>query len=561
MGKMFLKRSKVAVLMILLIAAISINTIFIYSDITVAPVEKKISEMSNSELHEYIRVRIIQLEKYVQEFEKLQEKSDEEVLKEKYEELIKYCNELIDIKSSNADIWKAFYYKGMALHELQRYEQAEAVLREAADKSLYLIEKKLPDNDLSGIYYYLGRIQMMKKDTAGAVENLKKAMDHEFARKYTDKLQKDVLFDPIKNTDEYYNLIGYSLMIDQKIIWNDSYVKDGVVLGYTGALAYCLGADMKWEGYGDTIVITKLNKQIVLRIGDKIAKVNGKEVELQVAPMIDEERFSSTYPDVKRDAVLAPIEFIAKELGQKVSYEVVDRDATDKVSTGPAIVIREDESRVKYTEEQKKWAIAPSTNINIRNYGRYNVMGGDYRDIGSVLAVKKALENSWGIYNRDDYFRILEWLRNEGHTKLYRTIESQISPEVFKQMQDMVKQGKELPFKVKFVISNKEVLKDKGLIAWDYCRITQVTGWSYVAGYITIEEAYDICMEAARVLQKTYTSWEDMSEHYMKGYEFWSEQDRNDKTTETYYRSKINQYILTDEKSPFNTLPWNLKLD
>lgn len=560
MGKMFLRGSRIAVLILLLLAAISINTIFIYSDITAVPGGEKGNDMSKSEIYDYVRKKIIQLEKFVQEVEKLQEKADEKVLKEKYEELIKSCDKVLEIKSSNTDIWKAIYYKGMALYELERYEQAEVVLREAADKSLYLIEKT-HDNDLSGIYYYLGRMQMMKKDAAGAVESLKKTMDHEFDKKYTDKLQNDALFDPIKNTDEYYNLIGFSLMIDQKIIRVKSHVQDGVVLGYAGEIAECLGANMKWEGYGDTVVITKLNKQIVFRIGDKIAKVNGKEVELQAAPMIDEKKLNSPYPDLRGDAVLAPIEFIAKELGQKISYEIVDRDPTDRVSTGPAIVIREDESRVKYTEKQKKWAIAPSANINIRNYGYYNVMGGDYRYTGHVLSVKKALENSWGIYNREDYFRILEWLRNEGHTKAYRELEAQVSPEVFKQIQDMIKQGKEIPFTVKFFINNKEVLKDKGLIAWDYCRIVQVTGWSYIAGYITIEEAYDICMEAARVLQKTYTSWENMSEHYMKGYEFWSEQDSNDDSTEAYYRNKINQYILSDEESPFNTLPWNLKLD
>lgn len=505
-----------------------------------------------------VKNNFMELEKMFKKVEELVLYSDKDSLKGKYEEIVKASDEILKNSSDRSINWKVLYYKGLVLHELGRLEEAERCLKEAADESFYLIEndKDIRDNKLAGIYYYLGRIRMMNKDTVGAIKYLEKALNLELHREYTDILRKDTLFSSIKNTDEYYNLVGINLMIDQKVLSPVMLVKDGTVLAAYKEVSEALGAKVEWNESDKSIRIMKFDKTIILSIGSKMAKINGREIEIETAPVIIDELYKN--PFVRDDSILIPVKFIAEALGQKVSFEEVRVSGN---SYGPAIVIREDESKVKYTEEQKKWAVALSANINLTNRGVLHVMGGNYRSRDYVQSIRTVLKKGWNIHSREDYFKVLKWLKEDGHTQVYKSIDAQFSDEKFKELQEMVKVDEGVPFLYKFLVNNRNKLKDKGLIAWDYCRIVQITGWSYVAGYITIEEAYDISMDAARVVQKTYSSWEEMAEHYMMGYEFWSQQDRNDESTKASYRNFINQQLLENESSPYRTLPWNLSLD
>ncbi|MEA4961719.1 DUF1266 domain-containing protein [Lutispora sp.] len=499
------------------------------------------------------------LEELLKEADSLLAKHDKAAAMEKYKQIIDSCDAVLKTNPADTLLWQANYYKGRVLNELGQNEKAVACLKIAEDKSYRMIEKNknIRDNKLAGIYYYLGRIQMAKGDKAGGIEYIKKALGREFNKEYSARLQKDPLFSYLKNTDEYYSLIDMALMIDKRLVMSSGLrVKNGIPLAPYKEIAESLGAFLEWDEAAKTITIKKFDKIIILQIGNKTAKVNGREVSLKVAPILDEKRYID--PVLKDWSIFVPVEFVAKELGQIVSREEVK---VFKDYTAPAVVVREDESRVKYTEEQKKWAVAPSVNNYMYNYGVYHVIGGNYRFVGNVLSSRRALKEGWGIESREDLYRAIEWLENEGHTKSYRKMEAELSGENLKLLEDAINKGEELPFIYKLYINNRERLKDKGLIAWDYCRIVQITGWSYTAGYITIEEAYELCMDASRVIQKTYSSWEEMAEHYIKGYEFWSGEDRNEEFTEVYYRNRANQSILKDKNSPFNTLPWNLNLD
>ena len=499
------------------------------------------------------------LEKLLEEADELLVKPDKAAAMEKFKQIVDSCDTVLQSNPDETLLWLANYYKGIALNELGQKGEAEACLKIAENIAKDLIDKRKSVNKKkqAKVYYYLGRIQMQKNDKVKAIEYVKKAFEIGQSNEYSYRLHMDPAFSPIRNTDEYYDLVDMLLMIDESIsITTGIKVKDGTPMVECRDIAEPLGAQWIWDEAVKTITIKKFDKTIVMNIESKKAKVNGIEVSLKVAPFLYEKTHKNS--DNKSFKIYVPIEFIAKELGQMVSRKDVK---VDERYMAPAIVVREDYSRVKYTEEQKKWAVAPAVNIYKYNWGIYNVMGGHDRFCGYVSSSKSTLKKSWGIENREDFFRILEWLKKEGHTRSYRQMEQQLSGENLKLLQVAIDKGEEVPFIFKLYVKNKDKLKDKGLIAWDYCRIVQITGWSYVAGYITIEEAYDICMDACRVIQKTYSSWEDMAEHYIIGYEFWSEEDRNDESTQAYRRNKLNQELLKSKYSPFNTLPWDLNLD
>lgn len=516
------------------------------------------SNKEKLENNKYINKSINYIGRLLIEAENLQHQSNKGKAVEKYKEIIQVCDEVIETSSDANLLCQAMYYKGRSLNELGLSKESEIYFKTALQISENLYEKNNKSNNkLAAINYYLGRVEFVKKDKASALERIEKALKLQKNYVYSNKFKSDPVFSSIKGTDEYYNLIGVLLVIDNKPIWATKTVaKNGEVLASAWEVAESLGAKLELDESTKTVTIKKLGKTLVLQVGNNIAYENDKRITLPVAPTLIEKYYVD--PILRNDSILIPVSFVAKALGQKVSWG--EAQVYEEL-VQPAIIIVEDYSKIKYSEDQRKWALAPSTNINLYNYGGYNIIGGNYRFRAHVLSVRSALEGGWNIYNREDYFAALKWLKEEGHNKYYRDIEAELSGLNLSELENIMKKEQDISQIVKFYIKNKDKLKDKGLIAWDYCRITQITGWSYVAGYISIEEAYDILIDAAKVLQKTYSSWEDMSEHYMLGFEFWSGQDRNNEKTEAYKRHQLNQKILKDEKSPFITLPWNLNLN
>lgn len=70
-----------------------------------------------------------------------------------------------------------------------------------------------------------------------------------------------------------------------------------------------LGAEVQWDGSTQTITGTKGNIKVILQINNKIATVNDKKVELDVAAKVIDGR------------TLVPARFIAESLGAKVNWD------------------------------------------------------------------------------------------------------------------------------------------------------------------------------------------------------------------------------------------------
>ncbi len=59
-------------------------------------------------------------------------------------------------------------------------------------------------------------------------------------------------------------------------------------------------------------------------------------------------------------------------------------------------------------------------------------------------------------------------------------------------------------------------------VAWDLCRGTQVLGMGFVSELIDRETMVEESSKIAYFMQKYFTSWEDLSQHYLNGYEAWA---------------------------------------
>ena len=98
----------------------------------------------------------------------------------------------------------------------------------------------------------------------------------------------------------------------------------------------------------------------------------------------------------------------------------------------------------------------------------------------------------------------------------------------------------------------------KDLLAVNYCRIIAMARLSFHAQYFNESEAWAIIMKAARKLQSSFASWEDLQKAYGKGKEDVLGHSKDDMRV---YFEKTNK-LLHDPSRPPSKLPFkNTKLD
>ena len=98
------------------------------------------------------------------------------------------------------------------------------------------------------------------------------------------------------------------------------------------------------------------------------------------------------------------------------------------------------------------------------------------------------------------------------------------------------------------------------IAAWDLCRVNQLYADYYFCGYMTYEEAMDASLENSLALQKMYTSWEDMMDSYMLGYQFWQGDLALTDDSPTLERYSYYEMLQKMEDGPYS-LDWNMKLE
>lgn len=220
----------------------------------------------------------------------------------------------------------------------------------------------------------------------------------------------------------------------------------------------------------------------------------------------------------------------------------------------------EPEAYTPPTESQKQWALATCAVLTQSNGRRHDILGGCDRSPKEIKAWQESLAKWWNTHDREDLIKALEWIEQGGHRREFDTIAhdlSAASPEQLVLIRKMVVNNPSVSNKVEIVMQYKDTFGKKSITAWDFSRYVSLCGWGYIAGYLTEDEAWMKIMPAARLLQKTFTSWEDLGENHVVGREFWSlkqTQTNGEKTRRCFEKLK------TDAASPWKRLDWDSDL-
>ncbi len=221
------------------------------------------------------------------------------------------------------------------------------------------------------------------------------------------------------------------------------------------------------------------------------------------------------------------------------------------------------ETKVAYqspTKEQKLWALATCAVLTESNRMRHDLLGGCERTAEEAERQQKSLAEWWDVHNRDDLLKTLKWIEHGGHRQQFDKIVAVLAEGTLAQLKEVQERCETDQAKFNRVLIALKFGKEfgaKSIAAWDYDRYVALCGWAYVAGYLSEEEAWQRIMPAARLLQKTFNSWEDLGKNHVTGREFWSWQQTQARGALT--RQCYNK-LLTDKTSPWVQLKWNLEL-
>ena len=110
------------------------------------------------------------------------------------------------------------------------------------------------------------------------------------------------------------------------------------------------------------------------------------------------------------------------------------------------------------------------------------------------------------------------------------------------------------------MIEKLKVNHDEGMEAWDLCRATQLVANSYTADFIDRDILYKHSVELAQVIQRTFSSWDEMAESYLNGYIQWATDVFDDEATERIRnRQEAYKALKNTIDGPYQQ-PWNLPL-
>lgn len=232
------------------------------------------------------------------------------------------------------------------------------------------------------------------------------------------------------------------------------------------------------------------------------------------------------------------------------------------------------EERIK---QEKEAALPPKTilwfnatyaPLTYSNSCDWKIVGGmDATDYNRDFD-KAALSRSWNIDDRESALDTVERLLEDGHrAKCRECMEELDEMGLLEVDEDTFVQGlldsgiEDNLFRYVIAYSLHQDGKDAEYIAaWDLCRANQLYADFYICGYMTYEEALDASLENSLKLQKMYSSWEEMIDSYMLGYQFWQNDPCTSDYSPTMRRYQCYKELCEMEDGPY-TLDWDMKLE
>lgn len=266
-------------------------------------------------------------------------------------------------------------------------------------------------------------------------------------------------------------------------------------------LAEALGADVGWIQATAQVTLTRANTNIVLTQGSKTAYVNGKPMEMDVAPYTLDGR------------TMIPVRYISEFFGQTVTWD----------GASSCVYITEDKS-VAGNSNLEAWALAMGAMRGWMDREHPEVFGQIYRSSSSKEDIRERLASAWGSGStREGLIFLIQRMTPHGHNDSFQEAAAIANSLTEAEMSYLISVSSETDkYMWPYTKALSEKWGEKGILAWDLSRMANLVQWGYTAGFLTYEEALTLVEPAAQMTAETFSSWEEFYENYVDGYNWWA---------------------------------------
>ena len=145
-------------------------------------------------------------------------------------------------------------------------------------------------------------------------------------------------------------------------------------------------------------------------------------------------------------------------------------------------------------------------------------------DVPGLFRYQRELD--WGIHDREELIAVISNMTFHGHNDSFQEAAAIANSLTDAEMEALIAQSSEVDaYMWPYTKALSEKWGDKGILAWDLFRMSNLAQWGYTAGYLTYAEALALVEPAATLLCETFSSWEEAYENYLWGSAWWERID------------------------------------
>ena len=220
-------------------------------------------------------------------------------------------------------------------------------------------------------------------------------------------------------------------------------------------------------------------------------------------------------PYATEGRTLIPARYAAEFFGQRVTWDG---------STHRADIL--ENKAVAEGSNLEAWAVAMGAIRGSLDEQDPTRFGQTPRTAGARESFRKNLSSAWGIGSREGLIELVERMTAHGHNDSFQEAAAIVLELSEEDMGTLIAiSGETDRYMWPYTKYLAEKWGDKGILAWDLSRMSNLAQWGYMAGYLTYEEALELARPAAELASATFSSWEEFYENYLEGYAWWARID------------------------------------
>lgn len=409
---------------------------------------------------------------------------------------------------------QAFYSAGRAFYTAQDSWETNG---KEYDEFYY----RLQIEKLRAWAIYGSTVSDWKYSLMPALEALDMTLEDFFAGQYMN------LVTPQDKEKIIANIQRIELLLDEETLSLDVFpeVKNERTMVPIRAVAEALGADVEWVQDTQQIVMTRAGVTVTMALNSTTATIDGETAEMDVAPYATEGR------------TLIPARYVAEFFGQTVGWDGEKRQ----------VLITEDKS-VAGDSNLEAWALPMGAMLSKIRSENLKTFGPGPRNSLEVERCQETLNgSSWNIPDREDLAYTVLSMTLYGHDSSFREMAEDVKARTQAEREAISAASSAWPsYMWEYTEYVDEKWGDRGIMAWDLFRMSNLVQWGYTAGYVTYEEALALLEPAATILCQNFSSWDEAYENYLDGYNWWARNDVLDKDIWETPRGKLYLEMKAD---------------